>query len=46
MMKAAQVTGTNNNGNPGTTHSGILGTGANIPSASPGPQGQNMIPGE
>ncbi|XP_019877908.2 homeotic protein distal-less [Aethina tumida] len=45
MMKAAQVTGgTNNNGTPGG-HSGLLGANANLPSSSPGPQGQNMMPG-
>lgn len=46
MMKAAQVTGgPNNNGNPGSAHSGILGGGP-IPSTSPGPQGQNMMAGK
>jgi len=46
MMKAAQVTGsTNNNGNS-SSHSGLLGSGGNnIPSSSPGPQGQNMMQG-
>lgn len=45
-MKAAQVTGsTNNNGNS-SSHSGLLGSGGNnIPSSSPGPQGQNMMQG-
>ncbi|XP_018568481.1 homeotic protein distal-less-like isoform X1 [Anoplophora glabripennis] len=45
MMKAAQVPGgTNNNGTPGG-HSGLLGANANLPSTSPGPQGQNMMQG-
>uniref|UniRef100_A0A6P7FR32 Homeotic protein distal-less-like isoform X2 n=1 Tax=Diabrotica virgifera virgifera TaxID=50390 RepID=A0A6P7FR32_DIAVI len=45
MMKAAQVTGgTNNNGTPGG-HSGLLGPNSNMPSSSPGPQGQNMMQG-
>lgn len=43
-MKAAQVGGTNNNGTPGG-HSGLLGANANLPSSSPGPQGQNMMQG-
>lgn len=45
MMKAAQVPGgTNNNGTPGG-HSGLLGASGNLPSSSPGPQGQNMMQG-
>lgn len=45
MMKAAQVTGgTNNNGTPGS-HAGLLGASANLSSTSPGPAGQNMMPG-
>lgn len=45
MMKAAQVPGgTNNNGTPGG-HSGLLGANSNMPSSSPGPQGQNMMQG-
>ncbi|KAL3286583.1 hypothetical protein HHI36_001084 [Cryptolaemus montrouzieri] len=45
MMKAAQVPGgTNNNGTPGG-HAGLLGSNANLPSSSPGPQGQGMMQG-
>ncbi|GJQ82740.1 Dll [Trypoxylus dichotomus] len=45
MMKAAQATGnTNNNGTPGG-HSSLLGPNSNLPSTSPGPQGQNMMQG-
>lgn len=45
MMKAAQVPGgTNNNSTPGA-HTSLLGGNSNLPSSSPGPQGQNMMPG-
>lgn len=45
MMKAAQVTGgNNNNGTPGG-HSGLLGPNSALPSTSPGPQSQNMMAG-
>ncbi|XP_044746408.1 homeotic protein distal-less-like isoform X2 [Coccinella septempunctata] len=45
MMKAAQVPGgNNNNGTPGG-HAGLLGSNANLPSSSPGPQGQGMMQG-
>lgn len=46
MMKAAQVPGgNNNNGTPGG-HGGLLGSNANLPSSSPGPQGQGMMQGK